>query len=149
MRSRWTGQEAADTGATPMTLRKNARRRAARMIERIEEIAREHAPYAVGTVGLIESRPNSRNVIPGEVFFTVDSRHPDDKVLDAMEAKLRSALAEILPPMGLTYSEARIWDCPPVKFAPELIDCVPYRRWQRPASPRATSSPSRATTPAM
>ena len=118
-----TGQE-AHTGATPMTLRKNALLGAARMIERIDAIAREHAPYAVGTVGLIESRPNSRNVIPGEVFFTVDFRHPDDKVLDAMEAKLRSALAEILPPMELTYTETRIWDCPPVKFAPELIDCV-------------------------
>ncbi len=94
------------------------------MIERIDAIAREHAPDAVGTVGLIENRPNSRNVIPGEVFFTVDFRHPDDKVLDAMEAKLRAALAEILRPMQLTYNEARIWDSPPVKFAPELIDCV-------------------------
>ena len=118
-----TGQE-AHTGATPMTLRKNALLGAARMIERIETIAREHAPYAVGTVGLIESRPNSRNVIPGEVFFTIDFRHPDDTVLDVMETELRSALAEILPPMGLTYAEARIWDCPPVKFAPALIDCV-------------------------
>ncbi len=117
------GQE-AHTGATPMRLRKNALLGAARLIERIDTIAREHAPFAVGTVGLIENRPNSRNVIPGEVFFTVDFRHPDDTVLDAMEAKLRSALGEILPPMGLTYSEARIWDCPPVKFAPALIDCV-------------------------
>ena len=58
------------------------------------------------------------------MFFTIDFRHPDDTVLDAMEAELRAALAEILPPMGLTYSEARIWDCPPVKFAPALIDCV-------------------------
>ena len=118
-----TGQE-AHTGATPMPLRKNALLGAARLIERIDAIAREHAPDAVGTVGLIENRPNSRNVIPGEVFFTIDFRHPDDKVLDAMEAELRAALAEILPPMELTYSEARIWDCPPVKFAPELIDCV-------------------------
>ena len=118
-----TGQE-AHTGATPMPLRKNALLGAARLIERIETIARQHAPHAVGTVGLIENRPNSRNVIPGEVFFTVDFRHPDDKVLDAMEAKLRLALAEILPPMGLTYGEARIWHCPPVKFAPELINCV-------------------------
>ena len=117
------GQE-AHTGATPMTLRKNALLGAARLIERIETIAREHAPHAVGTVGLIENRPNSRNVIPGEVFFNIDFRHPDDHVLDAMEASLRAALADILPPMGLTYSEARIWDCPPVKFASELIDCV-------------------------
>src|SRR5580704_12947682 len=97
-----TGQE-AHTGATPMRLRKNALIGSARMIERIDAIAREHAD-AVGTVGLIENKPNSRNVVPGEVFFTVDFRHPDDQVLDAMEAKLRAALAELLPPLKLTYA---------------------------------------------
>jgi N-carbamoyl-L-amino-acid hydrolase len=117
------GQE-AHTGTTPMPLRKNALLGAARLIERIDAIAYEHAPDAVGAVGLIENKPNSRNVIPGEVFFSVDFRHPDEKVLDAMELKLREALAEILAPMQLTYHEARIWQSPPVKFAPELIDCV-------------------------
>ena len=90
-----TGQ-AAHTGATPMRLRKNALLGAARMIARIDAIAHEHAPDAVGAVGLIENRPNSRNVVPGEVFFTVDFRHPDDKVLDVMEGKFRAALPEIL-----------------------------------------------------
>ncbi|MGH6671150.1 MAG: M20 family metallo-hydrolase [Xanthobacteraceae bacterium] len=118
-----TGQ-AAHTGATPMRLRKDALVGAARMIDRIDAIAREHAPDAVGAVGLIESRPNSRNVVPGEVFFSVDFRHPDDHVLDAMEQKFRAALAAILQPLDLAYSETRIWTCPPVKFAPELIDCV-------------------------
>jgi len=118
-----TGQD-AHTGTTPMALRKNALLGAARMIERIDAIAREHAPDAVATVGLLENRPNSRNVIPGEVFFSIDIRHPDDKVLDAMEGKLRTALAEFLGPLQLTYNEARIWHSPPVKFAPELIDCV-------------------------
>jgi len=118
-----TGQD-AHTGATPMRLRKNALVGAARMIDRIDAIAHEHAPQAVGTVGLIESRPNSRNVIPGEVFFTVDFRHPDDAVLDAMEAKFRSALTDILTPLRLTFAEARIWHQPAIRFAPELIDCV-------------------------
>jgi len=117
------GQE-AHTGATPMHLRKNALLGAARMIERIDQIAREHAPDAVGSVGLIENRPNSRNVIPGEVFFTIDFRHPDEAVLDSMEAKLRTSLGEILDPLRLDYREACIWHSPAVKFAPELIDCV-------------------------
>src|SRR6202035_3542786 len=91
-----TGQE-AHTGATPMRLRKNALVGTARVIERIEAIALEHAPDAVGSVGLIENKPNSRNVVPGEVFFTVDFRHPDDKVLEVMEQKFRAALADILP----------------------------------------------------
>jgi beta-ureidopropionase / N-carbamoyl-L-amino-acid hydrolase len=118
-----TGQE-AHTGATPMRLRKNALLGAARMIERIDAIALEHAPNAVGAVGLIENKPNSRNVVPGEVFFSIDFRHPEDKVLDIMEQKLRTSLAEILNPLKLTYEEKRIWDSPAVKFAPELIECV-------------------------
>jgi N-carbamoyl-L-amino-acid hydrolase len=118
-----TGQE-AHTGTTPMPLRKNALIGAARMIERIDAIAREHAPHAVGAVGLIENKPNSRNVIPGEVFFSVDFRHPEETVLDAMEAKFRSALADVMPPLRLTYTETRIWQSPPVKFAAELIECV-------------------------
>jgi len=117
------GQE-AHTGATPMRLRKNALLGSARMIECVDAIAQEHAPNAVGTVGLIENRPNSRNVVPGEVFFTVDFRHPDDKVLEKMEAKFRANLAEVMDGLRLTYKESLIWNSPAVKFAPELIECV-------------------------
>ena len=92
--------------------------------DRIDAIGRAHPPDAVGTVGLIESRPNSRNVVPGEVFFTIDFRHPDEAVLDAMEAELRAALPAALTPLGLSFNETRIWSAPPVKFSPDLIDCV-------------------------
>ena len=118
-----TGQD-AHTGATPMYLRKNALLGAARAIDRIDAIAHAHAPAAVGTVGLVEVRPNSRNVIPGEVFFTVDFRHPDEAVLDAMEHEFRAALPEIMAPLKLACEEKRIWNSPAVKFDPELIACV-------------------------
>ena len=118
-----TGQD-AHTGATPMYLRKNALLGAARAIDRIDAIAHAHAPAAVGTVGLVEVRPNSRNVIPGEVFFTVDFRHPDEAVLDAMEREFRAALPEIMDPLKLAFEEKRIWNSPAVKFDPELIACV-------------------------
>ena len=36
-------------------------------------------------MGLIENRPNSRNVVPGAVFFTIDLRHPDDEVVQDMQ----------------------------------------------------------------
>jgi len=116
------GQD-AHAGAMPMGLRKDALVGAARVIERVDAIARD-LPDAVGTVGVIDNKSNSRNVIPGEVFLTVDFRHPDDRVLDLLEAKLRAALAEILPPLQLTHRESRIWASPPVNFSPELIDCV-------------------------
>jgi N-carbamoyl-L-amino-acid hydrolase len=117
-----TGQE-SHTGATPMGLRKNALLAAARMIEAIDQIGMSHLP-GVASVGLIENKPNSRNVVPGEVFFTVDLRHPDEQVLDKMEAAFRVALAKIADASKVTYDEKCIWKSPAVKFAAELIECV-------------------------
>jgi beta-ureidopropionase / N-carbamoyl-L-amino-acid hydrolase len=117
-----TGQD-AHAGAMPMSLRKDALVGAARVIEWVDVIAR-NVPNAVGTVGAIENKSNSRNVVPGEVFLSVDFRHPDEKCLDWMEMQLRNALAETLTPMQLAFRENRIWASPAVHFSPELIDCV-------------------------
>ena len=108
--------ESAHTGATPMRLRKNALLGAARLVERINAIAERHKPDALGAVGLMEVRPNSRNVVPGEVFFCVDLRHPDAAVLDQLEAAYNASLKEICDPLGLSVSSTRIWDQPPVRF---------------------------------
>ncbi len=116
------GQE-SHTGATPMGLRKNALLGAARMIEAIHQVGMNHLP-GVASVGLIENRPNSRNVVPGEVFFTIDLRHPDESVLDRMEAAYQAALPPIAKDLNLELDEKRIWKSPAVRFAPELIDCV-------------------------
>jgi N-carbamoyl-L-amino-acid hydrolase len=116
------GQE-AHTGATPMALRRNALLGAARMIEAVHEVGMDHLP-GVASVGLIENRPNSRNVVPGEVFFTVDLRHPDDAVLERMETAYRAALQGIAASDKLELEEKRIWISPAVKFDPRLIQCV-------------------------
>ncbi len=117
------GQE-AHTGATPMRMRKNALLGAARMIEAIDAIARNHPPLAVGTVGLIESKPNSRNVVPGEVFFTVDCRHPQSDVLDAMEAEMNAAFKAMLSDLPIEGTLTRIWDQPPVAFDKTCVNAV-------------------------
>jgi beta-ureidopropionase / N-carbamoyl-L-amino-acid hydrolase len=73
---------------------------------------------------LMEVRPNSRNVVPGEVFFCVDLRHKDESVLENMEAEFRAALPATLEPLGLTFEERMIWNSPAVRFHPDLIACV-------------------------
>lgn len=120
---RVTGQS-AHTGATPMHLRKNALTGAARLMDRIEHIAHAHAPLAVGSVGFVEVKPNSRNVVPGEVFFTVDFRHPEASVLDQMEQLLVASLGEICDPLKLSTRMEKIWDNPPVRFDAECIEAV-------------------------
>ena len=118
-----TGRE-AHTGSTPMPMRRDALVGAARLIDRIESIALEHAPSAVGSVGLIEVRPNSRNVVPGHVFFTVDFRHPEDAVLDAMEHTLLAAIDEMTGKGYLDVELKKVWESPAVRFDSDCLACV-------------------------
>jgi N-carbamoyl-L-amino-acid hydrolase len=118
-----TGQE-AHTGATPMHLRKNALLGAARLVEEVEAIARAHPPLAVATVGSMRVSPNSPNVVPGEVFLTVDLRHPETAVLEAMEGELQAALVAAREPLGLAVQSAKIWDQPPVAFDAQCVAAV-------------------------
>lgn len=114
----------AHTGSTPMHLRRDALVGAARLLDRIEAIALEHGPSAVGSVGLIEVQPNSRNVVPGHVFFTVDFRHPEDAVLDLMEQKFFAAVEEAARKGDLGVERRKIWESPAVKFDAGCIAAV-------------------------
>ena len=114
-----TGKE-AHTGSTPMMLRKNALLGASKLFEAVDRIAKARLP-AVGTVGLVEVKPNSRNVIPGEVFFSVDFRNPDGAVLEEMEAEFGRTVTAVAAETGLEIVWKRIWDSPPVVFD---ADCV-------------------------
>ncbi len=117
------GQD-AHTGATPMHLRKNALLGAARIVELVEAIARAHAPAAVATVGSMQIKPNSPNVVPGEVFLTIDMRHPESQTLEAMEGELNAALAAVGEPLGLSVAATKIWDQPPVIFDAQCVASV-------------------------
>jgi N-carbamoyl-L-amino-acid hydrolase len=117
-----TGRE-SHAGTTPMSLRRDALLGAARIAVAVDAIARANAPLAVGTVGLMEVRPNSRNVIPGEVFFTVDLRHPDDAVLKSMDAALSTAIAEVAT-AGMEARVEEIWHFPAVRFDAGCVAAV-------------------------
>ncbi len=118
-----TGQD-AHSGTTPMPRRRNALLSATGIVEKVNAIALAHAPLAVGTVGLMQVRPNSPNVVPGEVFFTVDLRHPEAKTLDAMESELRAAITNACKPQNLESKVSKILDQPPVHFDQDCIGCV-------------------------
>ena len=113
-----TGQE-AHAGPTPMPRRRDALVGAARMIDAVNRIGHAHAPYACATVGFVQVSPNSRNTIPGRVFFTVDFRHPDDAVLTAMDRELRAACAKRRRRRRASRSTVKeFWYFPPTPFDP-------------------------------
>jgi beta-ureidopropionase / N-carbamoyl-L-amino-acid hydrolase len=115
-----TGQE-AHAGPTPMPRRRDALVGAARMIDAVNRIGHAHRPYACATVGHVQVRPNSRNVIPGQVFFTIDFRNPDNAVLDAMDRELRRETADIAGALGLALELREFWYFPCTPFDQ---DCV-------------------------
>ncbi len=118
-----TGQS-AHTGATPMHLRKDALVGAAALALAIQQIAKAHAPLAVGSIGTLEVHPGSRNVVPGEVVLSVDLRHRDDAVLDKMEVALKAQVTAIAAQYGLVATCTLFWNSPAVQFDPVLIDDV-------------------------
>ena len=118
-----TGRE-SHAGTTPLPLRRDALLGAAKVVEAVNEIARRHAPHAVGTVGDLTIAKPSRNVVPGHVALTVDARHPDDGVLAAIDRDLREAAAHIAEAGGLTVSVDAVQHTPAVEFDADCVDTV-------------------------
>jgi N-carbamoyl-L-amino-acid hydrolase len=118
-----TGED-RHAGTTPMPRRRDALLGAAHMVEAVNASARAHAPLAVGTVGLLEAKPGSPNVVPGEVFFTIDLRHPEAVVLDRMENEIAQAASDIGGELGLDVAIKNIWKQPPVVFDADCIAAV-------------------------
>jgi N-carbamoyl-L-amino-acid hydrolase len=117
------GQE-AHAGPTPMPRRRDALVGAARMIDAVNRIGHAHAPDACATVGFVQVSPNSRNTIPGRVFFTVDFRHPEDAVLSAMDRELREACTAAAASQNLEAAVEEFWYFPPTPFDPGLVGKV-------------------------
>ena len=118
-----TGRE-AHTGSTPMNLRVNAGLAMARIMEMVQVVAMDNQPGAVGGVGQVKFSPNSRNVLPGTVIFTVDIRTPDLAKLNAMRARIEKEAATICEALGVGCSVEAVGHFDPVTFAPELVASV-------------------------
>lgn len=118
-----TGKD-AHTGSTPMHMRVNAGLGMARITERVHQIAMAHQPNAVGAVGQVKVFPNSRNVIPGKVIFTVDIRSPEQAKLDAMKAEVMRAAHAVAKELGLGCEIEEVGHFDPVTFDANLVKIV-------------------------
>jgi len=118
-----TGME-AHAGPTPMRRRRDALVGASRMVDAVNRIGLANQPNACSTVGMLEVSPNSRNTIPGRVFFTVDFRHPVEEILTVMDAELREVCASIADEIGLELDLRQIWHFPATPFDPRCVAAV-------------------------
>ena len=118
-----TGKE-AHTGSTPMAMRVNAGLAMARIFEMMQEVTMAAQPDAVGGVGQVTFSPNSRNVLPGTVVFTVDIRTVDQANLDRMRAEIESRAAAICAEIGVGCAVEAVGHFDPVTFDPVLVGRV-------------------------
>jgi N-carbamoyl-L-amino-acid hydrolase len=118
----FTGQE--NHAATPMPLRRDPMLALSLTISTVQKIALRHAPLAVGTIGHVALRPNSRNTVPGAVFLTVDLRHPDDAVLAQMHQTFTGVVHRLARDTGLGLRLEPVLDSPAVHFDPGCLDMV-------------------------
>lgn len=118
-----TGKE-SHTGSTPMPMRKNAGLGMAKVLQLVDEIAWSHKPNAVGAAGHVDVYPNSRNVIPGKVVFTVDLRSPQLAVIEDMEARLKDGAQKICDEMGLDVAFEKVGGFDPVTFDETCVTAV-------------------------
>lgn len=110
-------------GPTPMYIRQDALVGTSEVVCKVNEIGNKYK-NACATVGLIQNYPNSRNTIPGKVFFTVDFRHSEDDTLKKMGEELKVACEATAKKHGLKLEFKEIWYLPPVKFNKDCVQAV-------------------------
>jgi N-carbamoyl-L-amino-acid hydrolase len=118
-----TGFE-SHAGSTPMPLRRDALATLSEIVLAMEAIAKKHGPKAVGTIGEAVIANPSRNVIPGEIAFTMDCRSADAAIMDALDRDLRAEIAAIAARRKVEVKIDLVWRKPPTHFDPKLVNAV-------------------------
>ncbi|MDD0810839.1 Zn-dependent hydrolase [Curvibacter sp. RS43] len=118
-----TGME-AHAGPTPMGLRKDALQVATRVMQEVVAIGNQYAPHGRGTVGMVNVHPNSRNVIPGRVKFSMDLRNSTDALVDQMDADIRAFIEQVADETGLKIEVELVSHYPAQPFHADCVAAV-------------------------
>ncbi len=118
-----TGQD-AHAGTTPPAARRDALVGAARIIALVDRLMRERGNDGRGTVGELHVVPNSRNVIPGAVRFSVEFRHPDTAAVAELAERFPALAAEALAGQGLRLDLAEVFRHAHQPFDAACVDIV-------------------------
>ncbi|HQX59536.1 MAG: Zn-dependent hydrolase [Rhodoferax sp.] len=118
-----TGME-AHAGPTPMALRKDALQVSTHLMQEIVAAALRHKPHGRGTVGMVHVHPNSRNVIPGQVRFSIDLRNATDALVDTMADEVKAFAAKLSKDSGLPIEIKQVSGYPAQAFHKDCVDAV-------------------------
>jgi N-carbamoyl-L-amino-acid hydrolase len=118
-----TGQD-SHAGTTPPSMRRDALVCAARVIDLVDRLMRARGEDGRGTVGELRVEPNSRNVVPGEVRFSVEFRHPRSEELDRLAAEFPEHAQALARECGVELGLTELFRIPAQPFDPACMDLV-------------------------
>jgi N-carbamoyl-L-amino-acid hydrolase len=115
---------ANQVGPTPMEGRNDALCAAAEMILKIDQLPKKMGGNMVATVGEIHNSPNSRNIVPDGVHFTVDLRSWDDELANRAWDDARSDFETIAARRGCSIRIEETWRVNHMPFDSKLVQLV-------------------------
>jgi allantoate deiminase len=113
--------QANHAGTTPMGYRRDAVYAFSRICSEAIEKAKAAGDPLVLTFGKVEPKPNTVNVVPGEVLFTIDCRHTDSSVLIDFTQKLEQRIKEIASEMDIEANIDLWMDEAPVPMDADIV----------------------------
>ena len=117
------GQD-SHAGTTPPSTRRDALVCAARIVDLVDRLMRARGEAGRGTVGQLLVLPNSRNVVPGEVRFSVEFRHPDAAEIDVLDAEFAPAARAVAEACGVALELTTLFKIPAQPFDASCVDLV-------------------------
>ena len=115
---------ANQVGPTPMEGRNDALCAAAEMILAVNRLPKKMGGNMVATVGEIHNHPNSRNIIPDKVHFTVDIRSWDDDLALRAWDVLAEEFDQIASARGCPLEKEITWRVEHSPFDQRLVQMV-------------------------
>jgi allantoate deiminase len=115
--------EAGHAGTTPMVPRRDALVPAARLISSVQEIARRTDGMRA-TVGQVVVHPNASNVIPAEVYLSLDIRHGNDSIRLSTVDELVRLAAEFASDDGVDFGVTRRNHTDSVAVSPRMTSIL-------------------------
>ena len=116
--------EANHAGTTPMGYRRDAMNGTSRMISEIMDLAVNYGDPLVATVGKVEVVPNTTNVVPGKVIFSLDVRHTNKDVMIKFTDEVIEKLKDIASKLDLKISINNYMDGEPVAMDSNLVNTI-------------------------
>ncbi len=110
-------------GTTPMERRQDAGEAAGAILTRLRDLPSLIEDLRL-TIGSVTYHPNLVNVIPQEVVFTIDARHPDLRALKKAEAQIASIIQKTGSETACSVTSRSLARVEPCDFSETVIAAV-------------------------